>query len=190
MERTPLRQALQQWFQQEVDHTPRDDPRRTQQCLRFHEIEDYLRQAMTLTEGRKRHIADCAWCRRSLTLWQRQTAVPSTSNVQVRWSPEVSARLAEWICNEARQAQAHGVSAPAIFDQQGTFKVLWTGLTPDGPVRVSLRWQGLDIELTHGVVRHGVLDITVPLPQLGLKDIQLTRQLLRVEPIPSVEATP
>jgi len=201
--RDRLTRLLEDWFREEVATSPAGDPRRTPLCLRFHELSGvaeetanlsaderrYTRmnaeERVQLSEDRAAHVRECGWCQRSLTAYRAADAAAEASisisvGLEGQWPPELRDCLRRWLKKMARQE--HGQAAPAHFDDEGTFHMRWRGLEVGGPVKVSLMWEGVELPLAHGVVEQGTLEITEPMPGLGVRNVEVSQRLLRVRP--------
>lgn len=192
MSTSSLRQLLRQWFQAELDDSPGDDARRTPECLRFHEIEGYAQRPLDFPQARRTHVEQCGWCQRAVALLARvEPTLPGQFRISTgpegHWSRELSARLAAWLTEVARGEQERKTPLPAHFDSEGTLRVHWTGVSSDGPVSVSLIWQGVEVPLARGVARDGVLEIAEPLPALGLRNLELPSHVLQIQPQEELE---
>lgn len=185
MARRKLRGVLQQWFQAEVEAAPRDDPRRTPECLRFEELGEWSPWGPALAAGRAEHVRGCAWCRRAVELFtglgpEARQRYRISTGAHARWPEELSARLSAWLREAADAEHRASVPSPAHFDAAGTLRVHWTGLALEGPVEVSLVWHEVEVPLTRGAVREGVLEVVEPMAPMGLRDVELPRSALRV----------
>jgi len=182
-----LRRLLQDWFREEVEGAPRADPRRTPLCLRFPEVSAYAQGALTLPGARARHIAECEWCQRAVHHLRAAEAaaaeqVTISAGIAGRWPRELRDRLADWLrLAEAEDRDEH-LPLSGRFDETGTLRVRLSGLHLQGPVRVSLYWQGVEVPLARGVVQGGVLEIAEPMPEMGLRSLGISPRLLRVHP--------
>jgi hypothetical protein len=180
-----LTRLLEDWFREEVATSPAEDPRRTPLCLRFHELSGVAEESLQLSEDRAAHVRECGWCQRSLTAYRAADAAAEASisisvGLEGQWPPELRDCLRRWLKKMARQE--HGQAAPAHFDDEGTFHMRWRGLEVGGPVKVSLMWEGVELPLARGVVEQGTLEITEPMPGLGVRNVEVSQRLLRVRP--------
>lgn len=174
-----MRRALQDWFRTETRQAPDGDPRRTPECLRFHELSTYAEEGRSLTPEREAHVRACAWCRRGLSLARAHTA-PATAPPG-GWSPGVGELVSQWAGTGTRPDQAAGVLSQARFDAEGTLRLRWTDVPFEGPAHVRLSWRGAEVTLARGVVREGVLEIAEPHPELGVRSVEVPAWALRLE---------
>jgi len=187
MEGDVVGNALRQWFERCLEVAPAEDSRRTKDCLSIAELVDCVERACErkvrpedlLEPGQRAHVEGCSWCRGALETAMRVCTGEKTSEeVLGAWTGVLRERLGDWLRQGRRGSPAQAV---AHFDANGTLHVNWQGLEADGPVQLSLLWNGVRVFLARGVVRDGRLQIREKLAQLGLKDLSLPAHLVVVE---------
>ncbi len=180
-----LELALKHWWVNEVASSPMTDPRHTADCLHIAEIDDVVASIQPMTFAQQEHVQHCHWCTRLLALAGEHDRKPVTSSAVIAWSPLFSEQLAAWLHETMRRKQAELTATPAHFDSQGMLRVHWTGARPEGEVILFLSWNGDDIELARGCVRHGVLELVEPLAHMGVRDQEIPASVLRLEALPA-----
>jgi len=180
-----LRRLLQDWFRDQVDAAPAGDPRRTRLCLRFEELSHRAAGTLRLPAARHAHVEQCRWCRRAVEHYLAGETAPAEISIslraQAKWPPELTEALARSLRRAARR-DTTGPRAPAHFDDDGTLTIHWTGVEVEGSVVVSYVWQGTDVPLARGVSRKGVLEVKEPLPDLGLRNLDVPARAFRILP--------
>jgi hypothetical protein len=194
MPKASLARLLEDWFRDEVEASPSGDPRRTPLCLRFHEISAAVEEKGAMPPERAAHVKECRWCQDSLEAYRTAETAPEPSitismGLEGQWPPELRDCLRRWLKKMARQEPGE-TPAPAHFDDEGTLHVRWRGLEVEGPVKVSLVWEGAELPLARGVVERGTLQIREPLPRLGVRNVDVSQRLLRVRPFDGPRVTP
>lgn len=189
MSQDQLKLMLKQWFDELLQTAPQDDPRRTPECLSFADLLGIAEQAVELQKvpidilptNKVEHVAGCSWCRSALEnacrVVQAEPKFADTSSTQ--WARLVGERLSEWVQQRAQQSLSVQV---ARFDEHGTFCLDLDGLPNDGPVQISLLWEGVQIRLAEGVVNRGRLQLRKQLARIGLRNIWVPAHLLVIEP--------
>lgn len=186
MPRANLGRLLADWFRDEVEASPPRDPRRTPLCIRFDELSAVVEENRELPPDRAAHVRECQWCQQCLEAYRAadlaaEPSVTISTGLEGQWPPELRDCLRRWLKKMARQ-EAGETPAPAHFDDEGTLHVRLRGLETEGPVTVSLMWEGAELPLARGTVERGTLHVTEPLPGLGVRNVEVAQRLLRVRP--------
>ena len=180
-----LRRLLQDWFRDQVEAAPAGDPRRTRLCLRFEELSHRAAGTLRLPAARQTHVEECQWCRRAVDHYLAGETTPAGISIslgaQAKWPPELTEALARSL-RRAAKLHTTGPRAPAHFDEEGSLMIRWTGIEVEGSVVVSYVWQGAKVPLARGVSRKGVLELKEPLPDLGLRNLDIPARAFRILP--------
>ncbi|MCX7599291.1 MAG: hypothetical protein N2512_10590 [Armatimonadetes bacterium] len=190
MSQDNLRPILRQWFNKILDATPPEDTRRSDECLTFAELIDLAEEGVRknreplemLPENAAQHVRACSWCKSALAnAWRIvQGEGVNASNDAEQWATALRERLADWVGRRVRESPA---PAAARFDEKGTFHLHLYGLPRDGPVQVSLLWEGVRLYLARGNVTGGCLRLREQLARIGLRDTTVPAHLLVIEPL-------
>lgn len=190
---------LDRWSDRIEKMAPAEDPRRTENCLRFDEIAKLTHnQGKEALLKRQSHIPQCAWCQSAIAkivsllenevegqyVTGRGLNYPAQNAASFReeTSPFV-AGLGTYVGNWLReQSVPMEEDTPAYFDEQGTLHLTLSGLQPDGELRAGLLIDGASMNIGTGEVIKGRLAISRALPEFGLTSVRLPAALIELMP--------
>ena len=176
-----MKNLLQQWFREELAEAPIADPRRTPDCLRFDELEEYAAHTLPLTSQRETHVTSCVWCQRNLALNAARSTLSIDQMASATWSPALGDLLARYATAGSGDSPSTAPVGSARFDAEGILQIHWQGVPFDGPARVQVLYEGRTVTLARGEVQNGTFTSSMPHPELGLYDVELPLETLRVE---------
>jgi len=188
---------IEEWFGDEMELLPARDPRRTQNCLGFGEVEGAAQHPESIPASQLAHIVECSWCRRNWLAFKELersgVKAPIVSPVRAEissasWTPDYALRVSQYLTSASYLAHENREIVPAHFDEDGTFRLHWNNLSQDGPVSVSLFVDGVAQFLAQGRISEGELEIVAPLAQLGQRSVELPVSVLLVQPLEEKQA--
>jgi len=183
MPKLKLEQLLQQWFQKETTSAPLEDDRRSEQCLRFSELQEAVDPQSVLAIQKRSHIETCAWCSRAVSSMQQELREQLVNSAP---SGAVSEALREYVAQWLIQYEAKpGESAPVSFDAAGTLHISLSGLSLAGAVHIRMVAGTFDLLDVDAEIVQGNLEISQPMAHWGLRNLRLTAEAVKMLPLAS-----